>query len=93
MASLNALKLSGELTYQTVVAEQSRLTDQLSAGSNLIDFTEVSRVDSSALALCLSVLRSAADKGCEVSFTGFPDELKAIADLVALDLTLLNHRN
>jgi len=93
------IALSGELLFGTVMAVRAEVEALLAkqTGACQLDFGEVSRVDSSALALWLSCRRLAAHTGLELTARNLPADMVSIADLVGLDGALgrariLDHR-
>ncbi|OQX37436.1 MAG: hypothetical protein B0D91_06670 [Oceanospirillales bacterium LUC14_002_19_P2] len=53
-----------------------------------VDLSAVTRADSAALALLLSWMRDAGNKQIGLTFTGFPDELMALAGVCGVDSLL-----
>ncbi|GAA4647762.1 hypothetical protein GCM10023116_00240 [Kistimonas scapharcae] len=53
-----------------------------------VDLSAVTRADSAALALLLSLMRDAGNKQVSLTFTGLPDELMALAGVCGVDSLL-----
>lgn len=86
-SATGVIALNGELlfgTIMTVKAEVESLLQQQN-GDCTLDFSGVTRVDSSALALWLSCSRLAVRKGITLRASGIPHDMESIADLVGLD--------
>lgn len=86
-SATGVIALSGELLFSTIMAVRAELETLLQQQGDrcVIDFSAVTRVDSSALALWLSCCRLAARKGMSLSASGIPADMGSIADLVGLD--------
>ena len=81
MAEPSVVKLEGALTLETV-----DLGRALPAGDLVFDFTDVTRVDSSALALVLAWLRRARARGDSVvGLRAPPESLLSLARLYGLE--------
>lgn len=50
----------------------------------VVDMSEIERADSAALALMLSWIRDAAVKQVALTFTGLPDDLRALAGVCCM---------
>jgi len=85
MAELSVVKLEGALTLETVAACLGRA---LPAGNLVFDFSEVTRVDSSALALLLAWLRRAKARESTVELRALPESLCSLARLYGVDALL-----
>jgi len=85
MTEPSVVKLEGTLTLETVAACLERA---LPAGDLMFDFSDVTRVDSSALALLLAWLRRAKAQGCVVELRALPEPLLALARLYGVDALL-----
>ena len=85
MAEPSVVKLEGALTLETAAACLGR---GLPAGNLVFDFSGVTRVDSSALALLLAWLRRAKVRGSAVELRALPDPLLALARLYGMDALL-----
>ena len=87
----NVLKLSGPLTMNTITNIFGTGL-QLSEGKAalVVDFAKVEAVDSSAVSLMLSWLRTAKSKNVKLSFINVPHNLLSLANLygVAESLSL-----
>ena len=85
LARTEVLALSGGLSFETLpavleqsvqYAERTDLPDRLT-----IDFSDVSDVDSSAVALLLEWRRQASQRGKRLDFVNLPANLLALAEL------------
>lgn len=83
--------LEGELVFSSIVAVRNSVEKLIAAaqGRLCIDFTGVTRVDSSALSLWLCFERKADIAGIELEVKNVPAELKSIAQLVGLEQSSL----
>ena len=78
------VQVSGEITFFTV--NQALSLDILSGRKNIkINFSGVTRSDSSGLALMVHWLRQAKQQGVEMKFENIPDKLLALAKVSYLD--------
>lgn len=91
-AGRNRVQLSGRLTMETIAALFSKGL-QLAEGINevVIDFAQVEAVDSSAVSLMLSWLRTAQRKNVKLSFVNVPDNLRSLANLYGVAESLSLH--
>ena len=62
----------------------------LDAGQNEIDFSQVTAVDSTAVAALLGWQRAAKKRGNSLTFSNLPSNLKNLIDLYSVD-ELLHH--
>eukprot|EP01155_Anaeramoeba_flamelloides_P010003 Anaeramoba_flamelloidesa2597_17.p3 GENE.a2597_17~~a2597_17.p3 ORF type:complete len:102 (-),score=16.67 a2597_17:458-763(-) len=87
VANAGEVRLSGDLTFATVLQVRQPLLDQLQAcgARGTLDLSGVDRVDSSALSLWLVCLRQARRLQQELHLVGVPADFDAIAGLVSLD--------
>jgi len=85
MTEPSVVKLEGELTLETAAACLGR---DLPAGNLVFDFSGVTRVDSSALALLLAWLRRAKQQKSAVELRMVPEPLLALARLYGVDALL-----
>ncbi len=87
--SAETLMLNGDLIFAT--SENARqVTESCLAtqkGSVVMDFSGISRVDSSALAYWLSCQRVAEQRGLILEARSFPDEMVQMAELVGISST------
>jgi anti-anti-sigma factor len=80
------IQIKGELTSRTVMDALKRLRKECKGLPKwVIDFTQVSKVDSSAIALLIEIKRSAQKNQREVSFIYLPPALLSIARLSQVD--------
>jgi phospholipid transport system transporter-binding protein len=87
----NVLKLSGPLTMNTIAELFGKGLQSPEGNSDLVvDFARVEAVDSSAVSLMLSWLRTAKRKNLKLSFVNVPENLRSLANLygVAESLSL-----
>ncbi|MCL1859935.1 MAG: STAS domain-containing protein [Proteobacteria bacterium] len=85
MAEPSVVKLEGALTLETAAACLERA---LPDGNLVFDFGNVTRVDSSALALLLAWLRRARERRSAVELHALPEPLLALARLYGVDALL-----
>ncbi|MCL2160352.1 MAG: STAS domain-containing protein [Betaproteobacteria bacterium] len=85
MTDYSVVELKGALTLETVAAWLGRA---LPAGDLVFDFSGVTRVDSSALALLLAWLRRSRARGRVVELRAPPESLLALARLYGVDALL-----
>lgn len=80
------IQVKGELTSKTVMNALSQFKRECkSLPAWVIDFTSVSKVDSSAIALLIELKRNAQKKNKSISFIYLPSALLAIARLSQVD--------
>jgi ABC-type transporter Mla MlaB component len=80
------IQVKGELTMHTVMEALKRLQRECKALPRwVVDFTHVSKVDSSAIALLVELKRNAQINGKQVSFIYLPAALMSIARLSQVD--------
>ena len=80
------VQIKGELTSHTVMDALKQLRKECKALPTwVIDFTQVSKVDSSAIALLIELKRSAQKNDKQVSFIYLPAALMSIARLSQVD--------
>ncbi len=84
------IRVKGELTSKTVMEALKRFTKECkSLPKWVIDFTQVTKVDSSALALLIELQRNALKNKKTISFIYVPPTLLKIARLSQLEDMLL----
>jgi len=84
------IQVKGELTSRTVMDALNQFTRECkSLPAWTIDFTHVSKVDSSAIALLVELKRNAEKNQRQISFIYLPDALLSIARLSQVDELLL----
>ena len=84
----NVLQVSGRLTIDTATALFNKGL-QLTEGKELIiDLAKVEAVDSSAVSLMLSWLRTAQRKQAKLSFVNVPENLQSLANLYGVSESL-----
>lgn len=81
-----SLFLTGELTFNTVLSVRTQLETQLSgvSQSQTLDFSGVTRADSSLLSLWLCAQRFVRSNGMQISAVGLPDSVQSLAQMVGL---------
>lgn len=86
-STAGVIRISGDLTFQTVPALREPLLEQLvtSGKECRLNLGAVGRVDSSALSLWLVCLREASRQGIALVLENPPEDLCSIAELVGLD--------
>lgn len=75
------IKVSGNLTIDTVSAMVQELSPLLVDGANQVDLGGVSEVDSSAVALLLEWQRQAGARGARLSWAALPEAIHNLATL------------
>ena len=84
------IQVKGELTSRTVMDALKQFKRECkSLPAWVIDFTQVSKVDSSAIALLIELKKSASNNNRKISFIYLPDALLSIARLSQVDDLLL----
>lgn len=77
--------VEGELTRDTCSHQISLAHLALERGAREIDLSEVERVDSTALAYWMSLQRWSQARDIELSWSGLPQQMLSIAQLVGVD--------
>ncbi len=86
------IQVKGELTSKTVMTALKQFSKECkSLPSWVIDFTQVTKVDSSALAMLIELKRNALKNKKNISFIYLPTALLKIARLSQLE-SLLNEK-
>ena len=84
------IQVKGELTHQTVMDALAQFRRECkSLPSWVIDFTHVTKVDSSAIALLIELKRNAEKNNKTISFIYLPNALMSIARLSEVDGLLM----
>jgi phospholipid transport system transporter-binding protein len=95
-AAGEVLKLDGALTFESlpaVLAESAAYAERPDLPDKLtIDFSGISHVDSSAVALLLEWRRQALKRGKNLQFVNLPDNLMELAELYGVADLILPHR-
>ena len=73
--------VSGPVTLANVAGLLEEGRRHLAEGVRSVDFSEVTEMDSAALALCFAWLRDAKAAGGSLTFSNLPDSLQTIARL------------
>jgi phospholipid transport system transporter-binding protein len=82
----SVLKLEGALTLHTVPAVLEQCAKHAAGSYDRVDFSAVTELDSSAVALALELKRSA--KSDQVSFEAVPEALRNLAQLYGVSSLL-----
>ena len=77
----DSLVLEGAVTLNTVAAMVSAGQEHLRQGARVVDFREVTEVDSAAVALALEWLRHAEDSKAPLRFANLPEAMQNLAKL------------
>ena len=77
----DALKVTGPLTMETVPELSEAVEEHFRAGANQIDFSEVTAVDSSAVALTLEWQRLAARNKISLRLSNLPAAMLNLSKL------------
>jgi ABC-type transporter Mla MlaB component len=87
------IQVKGELVEATVMDALKQFARECQQHDEwVIDFTRVTRVDSTALALLIELKRNAASKKREISFIYLPEALLTIARLSQVEDLLTTSR-
>ena len=78
------LLLQGPVTIATVSALLAQVRTLLAPGAAVLDFAEVSEVDSAAVALALECLREAHKRKLPLSLANLPEAMQHLAELYAV---------
>ena len=78
------LLLQGPVTLGTVSALLAQVRTQLAPGAAVLDFAQVSEVDSAAVALALECLREARQRKLPLSLANLPEAMQHLAELYAV---------
>ena len=85
------IQVKGELTFKTVMSALKQFSRECkSLPKWVIDFTQVTKVDSSALAMLIELKRNAQKNNKTISFIYLPASLLKIAKLSQVDGLLKN---
>jgi phospholipid transport system transporter-binding protein len=77
----DALILEGAITLDTVPAFMGAVEEQLGQGARVVDFREVTEVDSAAVALALEWLRWSAGNNAGLRLANLPAAMQNLARL------------
>ena len=75
------LRLEGAVTLDTVPQLIAAIDGKLEAGAHTVDFSGVSDIDSSAVALALEWRRHAAAKNLQLALVNIPQAMQNLANL------------
>lgn len=78
-------RLDGEITVETVASLLNELKTRIADKLPALDFSGVTQVDSSVLALILSCQREAAQHQYRLHFSGVSSKIATLADLYGVD--------
>ena len=82
------LMLSGPVTLANAARVLEEGRQHLAEGVRMVDFSEVSEMDSALLALALAWLREARAAKRELAFANLPESLQTISRLYGVDTLL-----
>ncbi len=77
----DSLMLEGPVTFDTVPSLVEAVAEHIRGGAGTIDFSNVTEVDSSAVALALEWLRRGAEAKVEVRFLHVPKSMQNLSKL------------
>ena len=77
----DSLILEGAVTLNTVAAMLGAVEEHLRQGARVVDFREVTEVDSAAVALALEWLRHAEESKTAVRLANLPEAMQNLAKL------------
>ena len=86
-----SMSLSGSLSHQTVpnlLKQSKRLFDNNSHAEIVIDLKQVSRSDSSGVALLIEWMRQASSRNKTIRFLNIPEQMLEIAKVSGVDKIL-----
>jgi len=81
-------RLDGEITVETAASLLDELKPRIADKLPALDFSGVTQVDSSVLALMLSCQREAAQHNYSLHFSGLSQNITTLADLYGVDAFL-----
>lgn len=81
-------RLNGEITVETAATLLGELKPRIANQMPALDFSDVTQVDSSVLALMLSCQREAAQHNYRTRFAGLSKNITTLADLYGVDFLL-----
>ena len=87
----DALRVSGPLTMDTVPELANAIEEHLAAGATRIDFSEVTEVDSSAVALTLEWQRLAARNNVVLDLQNLPSAMLNLSKLYGVSELVQPH--
>ena len=85
------LVLSGPLVMDSATTVLNEAKSGVASGDVTVDFSGITDIDSSALALMLQWRRDDEAAGRTVIFEGIPDNLRVLAELYGVSFLLDNH--
>ena len=80
-AQVNTLRPQGPLSMQTATRLLSEFSSSLAPGDCVLDLSDVTDIDSSALVLIQALLRRADTAGCNLRVQSAPQALRSLASL------------
>lgn len=78
-------RLDGEISVETAAALLNELKPRIASHVPTLDFSGVTHVDSSVVALMLSCQREAAQHQYRLHFSGLSQNISTLADLYGVD--------
>lgn len=81
----NECRLDGEITVETAASLLDELKPRIADKLPALDFSGVTQVDSSVLALIMSCQREAAQHHYSLHFSGLSGNITTLADLYGVD--------
>jgi len=81
-------RLDGEITVETAATLLNELKPRIANQLPGLDFSDVTQVDSSVLALMLSCQREASQRHYRMHFSGLSRNITTLADLYGVDFFL-----
>lgn len=85
----NKVALSGSITFNNVVELTQQGIDLMDSHCQIIDLTEVTEVDSSAVSMLLEWLRIAKTRKLDLHFVHLPENLSSLLKLYGLSGIIL----
>ena len=82
--SATLCRIDGEITLANAASLLTELKPHIAQQLPSVDFSAVTYVDSSALALILSCMREAEQHHYHLQFSGFPASVTTLADLYGI---------
>lgn len=74
-------RITGEITLANAGSTLDELKPRIAEKISLLDFSGVTQVDSTVLALILSCMREAEHQSYQLRLSGFPSSITTLADL------------
>ena len=83
-----ACRLDGDITVENAALVLDELKPQIAGGLQMLDFSGVTQVDSSVLALIMSCQREAAQYQRRLQLSGLSGNISTLADLYGVESLL-----